>query len=45
VQNLFNRYPEKYILPNRSSGINPYAFIAPNGASGRYIQAGFSYRL
>jgi iron complex outermembrane receptor protein len=45
IQNLFNRYPDKYILQNRASGINPYSFIAPNGASGRFIQAGFSYKL
>ena len=39
VQNVFNKYPDKYVLGNRSSGINPYSFIAPNGASGRFIQA------
>jgi iron complex outermembrane receptor protein len=43
VQNLFNRYPDKYVRGNRSSGINPYSFIAPNGASGRFIQAGLTY--
>jgi iron complex outermembrane receptor protein len=45
VQNLFNRYPDKYITANRASGINPYSFIAPNGASGRFVYLGFSYRL
>jgi iron complex outermembrane receptor protein len=45
VQNLFNRYPEKYILANRASGINPYSFVAPNGASGRFVQAGLSYKF
>jgi iron complex outermembrane receptor protein len=28
---------------NRSSGINPYSFIAPNGASGRFILLGANY--
>jgi iron complex outermembrane receptor protein len=45
VQNLFNRYPDKYILANRASGINPYSFVAPNGASGRFVQAGVSYKF
>lgn len=45
VQNVFNKYPDKYITNNRSSGINPYSFIAPNGASGRYIYGGVSYSL
>jgi len=45
IQNLFNHYPDKYILANRASGINPYAFIAPNGASGRFVQAGVSYKF
>jgi iron complex outermembrane receptor protein len=45
VQNLFNKYPDKYLTANRSSGINPYSFIAPNGASGRFVSAGFSYKL
>jgi iron complex outermembrane receptor protein len=45
VQNVFNKYPDKYLQANRSSGINPYSFIAPNGASGRFVSAGFSYRL
>ncbi len=44
VQNVFNKYPDKYVLGNRSSGINPYSFIAPNGASaGRFIQAGLNW--
>jgi iron complex outermembrane receptor protein len=37
VQNLLDRYPDKYVDGNRSSGINQYSFIAPNGASGRFI--------
>jgi len=40
VQNLFNKYPDVYVLGNRSSGINPYSFIAPNGASGRFLMGG-----
>lgn len=40
AQNLFNKYPEKYDTTNRASGINPYSFIAPNGASGRFVYAG-----
>jgi iron complex outermembrane receptor protein len=40
AQNLFNKYPDKYDTTNRSSGINPYSFIAPNGAAGRFIYAG-----
>ncbi len=43
VQNVFNKYPDEYVLGNRSSGINPYSFIAPNGASGRFIQAGLNW--
>ena len=43
VQNVLNKYPEKYVTGNRSSGINPYSFIAPNGASGRFIQGGVTY--
>ncbi len=43
VQNVFNKYPDKYVLGNRSSGINPYSFIAPNGAAGRFIQAGLNW--
>ncbi|MFO7278327.1 MAG: TonB-dependent receptor [Pseudomonadota bacterium] len=38
VQNVLNEYPDKYVLGNRASGINPYSFIAPNGASGRFVQ-------
>ena len=37
VQNLLDRYPDKYVDGNRSSGINQYSFIAPNGASGRFV--------
>ncbi|MBL8270292.1 TonB-dependent receptor [Steroidobacter sp.] len=43
VQNVFNKYPDKYVNGNRSSGINPYSFIAPNGASGRFIQGGVTF--
>ncbi len=43
VQNVFNKYPEKYVNGNRSSGINPYSFIAPNGAAGRFIQGGVTF--
>lgn len=43
VQNVLNRYPDKYVLGNRSSGINPYSFIAPNGASGRFIDVILTY--
>lgn len=42
VQNVFNEYPDKYVNGNRASGINPYSFIAPNGASGRFVQGGVS---
>jgi iron complex outermembrane receptor protein len=45
VQNLFDRYPDKYFDGNRSSGINPYSFIAPNGASGRFILVGANWRF
>jgi iron complex outermembrane recepter protein len=43
VQNVFNEYPDKYVNGNRSSGINPYSFIAPNGAAGRFVQAGLNW--
>lgn len=43
VENVFDKYPDKYVLGNRSSGINPYSFIAPNGASGRFIEATLTY--
>ncbi|HEY6644327.1 TonB-dependent receptor plug domain-containing protein [Povalibacter sp.] len=43
VQNVLNDYPDKYVTGNRASGINPYSFIAPNGASGRFIQGSFTY--
>jgi iron complex outermembrane receptor protein len=43
VQNAFNRYPDKYVPGNRSSGINPYSFIAPNGASGRFVMGGLHW--
>lgn len=30
-----------------ANGINPYSFIAPNGASGRFVQGGvtFSFKI
>jgi iron complex outermembrane receptor protein len=40
---VFNEYPDKYVDGNRSSGINPYSFIAPNGASGRFVQGGVTF--
>ncbi len=43
VQNVLNDYPDKYVTHNRASGINPYSFIAPNGASGRFVQGSFTY--
>jgi iron complex outermembrane receptor protein len=43
VDNVFDKYPEKYVDGNRSSGINQYSFIAPNGASGRFILVGAHY--
>jgi len=45
VQNVLNKYPDKYLVANRASGINPYSFIAPNGAAGRFIYAGIGYKL
>jgi iron complex outermembrane receptor protein len=45
VQNVFDKYPDKYVLGNRASGINPYSFIAPNGASGRFIDVIITYYL
>jgi len=43
IQNVLNKYPDKYVLGNRSSGINPYSFIAPNGASGRFVDILITY--
>jgi iron complex outermembrane receptor protein len=43
VQNLLDRYPDKYFDGNRSSGINQYSFIAPNGASGRFVLVGANW--
>lgn len=43
IQNVLNKYPDKYVTGNRSSGVNPYSFIAPNGAAGRFVQAGLSW--
>jgi iron complex outermembrane recepter protein len=45
LQNLANAYPDKYVTGNRSSGINPYSFIAPNGASGRFVLFSVGYTL
>jgi iron complex outermembrane receptor protein len=45
VQNVLDKYPEQYVDGNRSSGINPYSFIAPNGASGRFILVGANYKF
>lgn len=45
VQNALDKYPDKYVTGNRSSGINPYSFIAPNGASGRFIQVAATWSL
>jgi len=45
AQNVFNKYPDKYLTNNSASGINPYSFIAPNGASGRFLYAGLTYSL
>lgn len=45
VQNVLDEYPEQYVDGNRSSGINPYSFIAPNGASGRFILVGANYKF
>jgi iron complex outermembrane receptor protein len=45
VDNGFDHYPGKYFDGNRSSGINPYSFIAPNGASGRFILLGVTFGL
>jgi len=43
VQNLLDKYPAKYVDGNRASGINQYSFIAPNGASGRFILLGANW--
>jgi iron complex outermembrane receptor protein len=43
VLNVLNDYPDKYFTGNRASGINPYSFIAPNGASGRFVQGSLTY--
>ncbi|MEI9963492.1 MAG: hypothetical protein WDM92_01005 [Caulobacteraceae bacterium] len=42
-QNLFDKYPDKYVLGNRSNGVNTYSFIAPNGASGRFVYVGLDF--
>ncbi len=42
---LFNRYPDAYDPGNRQSGVNKYSFIAPNGASGRFVYAAVRYSL
>lgn len=43
VQNVLDKYPDKYVPGNRASGINPYSFIAPNGASGRFVDILITY--
>ncbi|WP_437882389.1 TonB-dependent receptor plug domain-containing protein [Pseudomonas sp. LRF_L74] len=43
TQNLFNKYPDKYELGNRSNGVNNYGFLHPNGSSGRFVYAGVNY--
>jgi iron complex outermembrane recepter protein len=45
VLNVLNDYPDKYVNGNRASGINPYSFIAPNGAAGRFVQAGATFNF
>ena len=45
VDNVFDKYPDQYFDGNRSSGINPYSFIAPNGASGRFVLLGADWRF
>ncbi|MCB5426394.1 TonB-dependent receptor [Altererythrobacter sp. CC-YST694] len=42
AQNVFNKYPDKYVQGNRSNGVNAYGFIHPNGASGRFVYGGVS---
>lgn len=42
AQNIFNKYPDKYVLGNRSNGVNAYGFIHPNGSSGRFVYGGVS---
>jgi iron complex outermembrane receptor protein len=43
IDNVFDKYPERYVDGNRSSGLNQYSFIAPNGASGRFILLGANW--
>jgi iron complex outermembrane receptor protein len=43
VNNVLDKYPDRYVTGNRSSGINPYSFIAPNGAAGRFLLAGANW--
>jgi iron complex outermembrane receptor protein len=45
ILNAFDRYPDQYVDGNRASGLNPYSFIAPNGASGRFIEVGATYKF
>ena len=35
--------PGELLVRVRASGINPYSFIAPNGAAGRFVQLGLNY--
>jgi iron complex outermembrane receptor protein len=43
VLNVLDDYPDKYVNGNRASGVNPYSFIAPNGAAGRFVQGGVTF--
>ena len=43
ADNILDKYPERYVDGNRSSGINQYSFIAPNGASGRFVLVGANW--
>ncbi|MFT4198723.1 MAG: TonB-dependent receptor [Pseudoxanthomonas sp.] len=43
AQNLFDSYPEQYILLNQTNGINRYAFINPDGSSGRFFYTNLAF--
>ncbi len=45
VLNVLNDYPDEYVNGNRASGINPYSFIAPNGAAGRFVQGSVTFNF
>jgi iron complex outermembrane receptor protein len=45
AKDLFNHYPDPYNTGNRQSGVNHFSFIAPNGASGRFVYTGLNYSL